>query len=130
MSKVSDCCGAAPIGNGDNDTEDIGICPDCGEHCEYVEGEEPIPTIPQQDEEKPVINEVFADNGEHSHWELIDPVNGKILWSQAPASDEGKQNEAVGANAGDEKQDELAIDWDGVIDDVLNDSSPMNKGLA
>ena len=33
---LSDCCGASPRGNGDSDTADIGICPDCGEHCEYV----------------------------------------------------------------------------------------------
>jgi hypothetical protein len=40
MSLVSDCCGASPRGNGDNDTVDIGICPDCGEYCEYIEEEE------------------------------------------------------------------------------------------
>lgn len=33
---VSDCCGAEPRGNGDNDSKDYGICPDCGDHCEYV----------------------------------------------------------------------------------------------
>ena len=33
---VSDCCGAEPIGNGDIDSADIGICPECKEHCEYV----------------------------------------------------------------------------------------------
>ena len=38
--KVSDCCGAYPVSNGDNDTIDIGICPDCGDHCEYVEEDE------------------------------------------------------------------------------------------
>ena len=32
---ISDCCGAAPRGNGDCDTSDIGICSDCGEYCEY-----------------------------------------------------------------------------------------------
>jgi hypothetical protein len=34
--KVSECCGVSPVGNGDCDTSDIGICPECGEHCEYV----------------------------------------------------------------------------------------------
>jgi hypothetical protein len=34
--KVSNCCGAYPRGNGDCDTEDLGICSDCKEHCEYV----------------------------------------------------------------------------------------------
>lgn len=35
--KLSDCCGAAPRGNGDCDTSDFGICSDCKEHCEYIE---------------------------------------------------------------------------------------------
>jgi len=34
---VSSCCGASPRGNGDNDLSDIGICSECGEHCEYIE---------------------------------------------------------------------------------------------
>lgn len=37
---VSDCCGAPPKSNGDSDTEDIGICPECGEHCTYVPEDE------------------------------------------------------------------------------------------
>ena len=32
---VSSCCGSKPYCNGDSDTSDIGICPDCGDHCEY-----------------------------------------------------------------------------------------------
>ena len=36
--KLSNCCGAEPrMIHGDGDTEDIGICPDCREHCEYVD---------------------------------------------------------------------------------------------
>lgn len=31
---------------------------------------------------KPTIVERFADNGEHSHWELISE-NGLLLWSEA-----------------------------------------------
>ncbi len=38
--KVSDCCGAEARGNGDSDSSDIGICPDCGEYCEYIIDEE------------------------------------------------------------------------------------------
>lgn len=38
--KVTNCCGVEAAGNGDNDTEDIGICPSCKEHCEYVDAEE------------------------------------------------------------------------------------------
>ena len=33
---LSDCCGAPPLCNGDSDFTDIGICPDCGEHCEFI----------------------------------------------------------------------------------------------
>jgi hypothetical protein len=33
--ELSNCCSAAPIGNGDYDTIDIGICPECLEHCHY-----------------------------------------------------------------------------------------------
>ena len=35
--KVSNCCGAVPRSNGDCDSMDLGICPECKEHCEYVE---------------------------------------------------------------------------------------------
>ena len=35
--RVSDCCGAAPRGNGDISFEDVGICSACYEHCEYAE---------------------------------------------------------------------------------------------
>lgn len=31
---------------------------------------------------KPIITEKFADNGEHSHWELINPNTGDVLWSE------------------------------------------------
>jgi chromosome segregation ATPase len=36
---------------------------------------------------KPILNEAFADNGAHSHWEVIDGNNGKILWSEELATD-------------------------------------------
>lgn len=39
---VSNCCGAPPTSNGDSDTEDIGICPECGEYCEYEEEEDDV----------------------------------------------------------------------------------------
>lgn len=31
---------------------------------------------------KPIVVEKFTDNGEHSHWELIHPETGKLLWSE------------------------------------------------
>ncbi len=31
--KVSNCCGHPPVGN----SEEMGICPDCKEHCEYID---------------------------------------------------------------------------------------------
>ena len=39
---VSNCCGAepkfytGPHGTPDNDSRDHGICPDCGDHCNYI----------------------------------------------------------------------------------------------
>lgn len=33
--KLSNCCGASPIGA----SEDMGMCPECKEHCEYEEVE-------------------------------------------------------------------------------------------
>lgn len=44
----------------------------------------------------PVIIERFADNGQHSHWDLISPHDGKILWSEMPAptpTDAGREVE-------------------------------------
>lgn len=34
--------------------------------------------------EKPTIVERFADNGEHSHYALIETETGELLWSEAP----------------------------------------------
>lgn len=36
----SNCCGALPMSNGDCDSTDFGICPDCGEYCDYIEDNE------------------------------------------------------------------------------------------
>lgn len=52
MGYISDCCGAYMSG----DMVDIGICPDCGEHCEVVD-EELICSV--CGEERDVLN----DNG-------------------------------------------------------------------
>lgn len=30
--RMSECCGAAPV----LQSEDVGICPECKEHCEYI----------------------------------------------------------------------------------------------
>ncbi len=49
MEWVSDCCGCPPKGNGDSDTSDIGICPECGEHCEYVDMSEQETELTEQD---------------------------------------------------------------------------------
>ena len=32
---------------------------------------------------EPKVIEMFADNGEHSHWQLIDE-HGEVLWSEEP----------------------------------------------
>ncbi|MDB5200567.1 MAG: hypothetical protein JWO92_2530 [Chitinophagaceae bacterium] len=46
-----------------------------------------------KEEQAPIVNEVFADNGAHSHWELVNPQNGQILWSEG----EQVSNDAVEA---------------------------------
>ena len=33
---------------------------------------------------EPKVIEKFADNGEHSHWKLIDDETGEVLWSEEP----------------------------------------------
>ncbi len=33
---------------------------------------------------KPIIVEQFSDNGEFSHWHLIEPKTGIVLWSSFP----------------------------------------------
>ena len=43
--------------------------------------------IKPQRTDKPVVSEAFADNGEHSHWRLIDRETGKLLWSEFPEED-------------------------------------------
>ena len=42
--KVSNCCGAAPLEDFETGAsyEDVGICSDCKEHCEYID-EDPTP---------------------------------------------------------------------------------------
>jgi hypothetical protein len=39
VGKISDCCGASPamLGDYDNDTESYGICPECHDHCSYID---------------------------------------------------------------------------------------------
>lgn len=38
--------------------------------------------------EKPKLVEKFADNGEHSHWELVDNKTGQMLWRENDPMDE------------------------------------------
>lgn len=37
---------------------------------------------------KPILIEKFADNGAHSHWELIDSNSGETLWIEKDPDDE------------------------------------------
>ena len=34
---ISNCCGAANKSNGDTDYAEFGICPECKEHCEFID---------------------------------------------------------------------------------------------
>ena len=40
---LSSCCGAKPASNGDSDSIDFGLCPDCHDHCEFVDDDEVEP---------------------------------------------------------------------------------------
>lgn len=33
---------------------------------------------------KPKVIEKFADNGEHSHYQLVDVESGEVIWSEDP----------------------------------------------
>ena len=44
---------------------------------------------------KPILIEKFADNGEHSHWQLCNE-NGEVLWSEENCLQ--KQDEVLGHN--------------------------------
>ena len=37
--------------------------------------------------QQPIIKECFADNGEHSHWELINSETGEKLWTEEEKED-------------------------------------------
>lgn len=40
-----------------------------------------------KDKAKPIVTEVYSDNGELSHYRLIDPDTGENLWSEDPDED-------------------------------------------
>lgn len=68
-------------------------------------------------ENKPIVQEVFADNGEHSHWTLINPETGVKLWSEEPAECKA-MGHPVSHPQGEPKADEeilntmLKMSWD------------------
>lgn len=41
---------------------------------------------------KPKVINCFADNGEHSHWALINEEDGELLWDE---SDDSKDNQVT-----------------------------------
>lgn len=44
---------------------------------------------------KPTIVEVFADDGQHSHWQLLDTDTGEALWSEDPVEDAARKDQSV-----------------------------------
>jgi len=38
----------------------------------------------QDSMKEPKVEERFADNGEHSHYVLVDVETGELLWSESP----------------------------------------------
>lgn len=49
---------------------------------------------------KPIVNEVFTDNGEHSHWNLIDSETGINIWSE-----DAREDKAQGFPVNDKNND-------------------------
>ena len=49
MTLISDCCGM-PAG----EFFDVGICPDCREHCEWIDDEESDDSLEPNDPEEPI----------------------------------------------------------------------------
>lgn len=49
-------------------------------------------TLKNNNMKKPIIVERFADNGEHSHYDLIEVETGELLWSEEP---ENNSNEPI-----------------------------------
>lgn len=73
--KTSLCCGASPEaflgphGTIDSDSTDFGICPSCGDHCEFVEEEELVEEKKTMALYKCVSAEIFEND------EAINVVN-------------------------------------------------------
>lgn len=44
---------------------------------------------------KPIVVEQYADNGEFSHWHLIDPHTGSVMWSSFPEETEVKGQKII-----------------------------------
>ena len=49
--------------------------------------------------EKPIVVEQYADNGEFSHWHLIDPQTGCVMWSSFPEETEAQGQKIISFNA-------------------------------
>ena len=67
--------------------------------------------------EKPKVQEKFADNGEHSHFELFDTFTGVTLWSE---SEESNSATAI-VRQGDLPADVLLAEKTKELVDVVND---------
>lgn len=55
--RISNCCGAPAMSNGDCDFEDFGLCSDCKEHCSY-EDQNSLEKIDQ------LLNQIRDNNNE------------------------------------------------------------------
>ena len=57
--KISECCGAPiPL-----DGEDYGICPDCKEHCEYIEEEDDPRDLQQEQDDQDEEDAFYREQG-------------------------------------------------------------------
>ena len=59
---TSECCGAEPV----LDSDDLGICPECKEHCEYVEPEECVKCGNELDDDIILCDQCYNEYREQS----------------------------------------------------------------
>jgi hypothetical protein len=87
--------------------------------------------------EKPIVIERFTDNGEHSHWELVNS-NGEVLWDSwdTPWSQKQKIEEYESNLKAREKEllellDEYKLKCGGVVENFAHElpKEPLTEAL-
>lgn len=90
-----------------------------------------------KDKAKPIVTEVYSDNGELSHYRLIDPDTGENLWSEDPDEDKtlGYPVKSAPLVTDEETQDEVEKLFfqycreEGMDDDDIKAASWRTSGM-